>query len=258
LFKSALLVKLAGAKFRLASSSTNGMREFSWLFSQEIKPPKPETHCVDRHFAVASYLGCAEENKTFNIEVSQDVFEKLDKVFSQKGLGLAKPFAAIHPGGGWLARRWAAERYSHLIDRMSSELGLQVVLVGGKEGGAGEKGLNEEIIGKSKAKIFDLTGLLDLKELAGTLKKCAIFVANEAGPMHIATALNTPAVAIIGPTDPDRTGPYKGNTKIIRHSVSCQPCRNRNCKTKECMELITVDEVFEAVKEKFKVQQFKV
>jgi lipopolysaccharide heptosyltransferase II len=252
LFKSAFLVKLAGAKFKLASSSTNGMRELSWLFSKEIKPPKSEIHCVERHFAVASYLDCTEEDKFFKIETSQAVFENLDKIFAEKGIDTAKPFAAIHPGGGWLARRWAAERYSQLIDRVSSELGLQIVLVGGKEGGAGEKGLNEEIISKSEAKIFDFTGLLDLKELAGTLKKCAVFVANEAGPMHIATALNIPAVAIIGPTDPGRTGPYKGNTNIIRHKVSCQPCRNRNCATKECMELVTVDEVFDAVKSKLK------
>jgi lipopolysaccharide heptosyltransferase II len=253
LFKSALLVMLAGAKFRLASSSTNGMRELSWLFSKEIKPAKPEMHCVDRHFVVASYLGCQEEERCFNIEIGDDVFDKTNKILADKGLDKSKPFAAIHPGGGWLARRWPSERYSELTGRLSKELGLQIVLVGGKEGGTGELGLNEEVIRSSDAKIFDLTGLLDLKELAAVLKKCAVFVANEAGPMHIATALKAPAVAIIGPTDPDRTGPYRGNTRIIRRKVSCQPCRNRNCGTKECMELVTVDEVFEAVKEKLSI-----
>jgi ADP-heptose:LPS heptosyltransferase len=96
-----------------------------------------------------------------------------------------------------------------------------------------------------------MTGNFTLKELCAFLKICKVFVGNESGPIHIATALNTQVVAILGPTNASRTGPYKGNTKIIQHKFDCQPCKNRNCKNPICMRDITVEEVFKEVKQKF-------
>jgi len=209
-------------------------------------------HCVERHFEVAKKLGCTEENLTFVLDIPVNAYENVQKLLLQKGINTDKPYVAIHPGGGWFSRRWAPERYAALIDKIASETSLPVVLVGGKEGGAGERGLNEEIKGKSKSNITDLTGLLNIKELAALLKKSAVFIANEAGPMHIATALGVPAVAILGPTNPSRTGPFGASTKIIQHKVECQPCRERSCKKRTCMELVTVEEVFNALKDKLK------
>ena len=134
-------------------------------------------------------------------------------------------------------------------------MGLDVVLVGGKEGGSSEKGLSEEIVKESGVKIVDMTGKFTLKELCAFLLMCKIFIGNEAGPIHIATALNVNAVAILGPTDAKRTGPYKGNTTVIQDQVACQPCRNRNCKEVICMKDITVKEVFETIKEKLYFQK---
>lgn len=249
LFKSAFLVWNAGAKFKLASSSTNGMRELSGLFSKEIKAPDLGAHCVDRHFAVAQYLGCDGKEKYFHIETAQADIEAVEKIFADNSFDGGKPFAVIHPGGGWLSRRWGTARFAALAARLSGELGLGLVLVGGREGGAAEKGLNEEITDKAGVKILDLTGALTIKQLAAVLKKAAVFVANEAGPMHIATAMSVPAVALLGPTDASRTGPYGGRTKIIQHKVECQPCRERNCSGRQCMEMITVEDVFNAVKQ---------
>jgi len=257
LAKSAFMVLLAGARFRLASSSTNGMREFSWLFSEEIKPSSPAggpakaaVHCVDRHFAVAERLGCSPEDKVFNVVVGARDSAAVESKLLRLGMSPGKPYAVIHPGGGWLSRRWFPERFAKLIEKISKETGIQTVLVGGKEGGANEKGLNGEIIGLADAKVIDLTGELDLKELSALLKNCSVFVANEAGPMHIATALSVPSVAILGPTDAARTGPFGGETTVIQHNVECQPCRERNCAKMECMKLVTVDEVYNAVREK--------
>jgi heptosyltransferase-1 len=248
LFKSAFAVLLAGAKFRLASASTNGMRELSWLVSKEIRPPKKDTHCVDRHLQVARYLGCPAERPEFNVAVSPKDTAAVEELLKKHGIGGSRPLVAVHPGGGWIARRWFPERFSELIRRLHDEAGADVVLVGGKEGGTSEKGLNEEIAAAANGGVTDLTGATNLKELAALLSKCAVFVANEAGPMHLAVGLDVKTVALIGPTDPGRTGPYR-NTRILRHRVDCQPCRNRSCATRECMRQITVDEVFSAVNE---------
>ena len=251
LFKSAFIVKLAGAKFKLASSSTNGMRELSWMFSKEIKPETVETHCIERHLAVAKYLGCQTDKLDYNITVKDDEIENIKSILQKENIDLSKKIIAVHPGGGWISRRWQTEKFAHLIDLVTEKFDVNIVLIGGKEGGASEKGLNEEIISQSKTKkIVDLTGKFNLKELISFFKICSVFVANEAGPMHIATALGVEAIAILGPTNALRTGPYKGKTTIIQKKVECQPCRNRNCTKVDCMKLISVEDVFETVKQK--------
>jgi lipopolysaccharide heptosyltransferase II len=252
LAKSAMLVKLAGARFRLASSSTNGMKEFSWLFSKEIKAVQ-ESHCVERHFEVAKYLSC-ESEINYPISIPEESFKGVREKLLRESINLDKVIG-IHPGGGWVSRRWDSNKFALLAGRLKTELGADVVLVGGREGGTSEKGLNEEIILKAGVKISDMTGKFTLKELCVFLKICKVFVGNEAGPMHIATALNVQSVATLGPTNIKRTGPYKGNTKVIQHRVNCQPCRNRNCKTPICMQNISVDEVFLEVKKKFMIKQ---
>jgi lipopolysaccharide heptosyltransferase II len=250
LAKSAFLVWLAAAKFKIASSSTNGMREFSWLISKEIKSPK-HYHCVERHFETAKYLGCLEKI-SYHIEIVQSAFDSVrEKLLKENKNIKVENIIGVHPGGGWVSRRWDTSKFALLSDRLNRELACDIVLVGGKEGGESERGINDEIISKSSVNITDMTGKLTLKELCAFLKICKVFVGNETGPMHIATALNTQSVAILGPTNAMRTGPYKGRTKIIQHFVECQPCRNRNCDDIKCMRLVTVDEVFAAVKEKY-------
>jgi lipopolysaccharide heptosyltransferase II len=248
LAKSAILVRLAQARFKIASSSTNGMREFSWMFSKEIKSPKAH-HCVQRHFEVAKYLGCDCEIN-YPIVILQENLKSVREKLLKENVNLEK-LIGIHPGAGWISRRWGSYNFACLAKKLKNELGADIALVGGSEGGASEKGLNEEIIAAAKVKIADMTGNFTLKQLCAFLKICKVFVGNEAGPIHIATALNTQAVAILGPTSASRTGPYKGNTKIIQHKFDCQPCKNRNCKSPICMQDITVKEVFEEIKQKF-------
>lgn len=250
LFKSAIHVLFAGARFRIASASTNGMRELSWLFSREIPPARTPAHCVDRHLAAAAHIGCDIQNPSFAMTVDPEAARRVAQILSTAGITGEKPIIIVHPGGGWLSRRWFPDRFAALITRLTRETAAQVILVGGKEGGAGERGINEQIAGMVEGPgLVDLTGRLTLQELIALLARSTVFVGNEAGPMHIATAVGMPVVAIIGPTDPARTGPYRGAT-VVRHAVACQPCRNRSCRDVRCMQSITVDEVYAAVAER--------
>jgi lipopolysaccharide heptosyltransferase II len=254
LAKSAMLVMLAGAKFKIASSSTNGMREFSWLISKQIKNPDPKAHCIERHLAVAKYLNC-DEIFQYPIDICGEDKERVVEKLTREGVDINN-IIAVHPGGGWLSRRWPSKKFAELCQKITKELKADIVLIGGKEGGSGEKGLSDEIISLALgAKIFDMTGNFTLKELCAFFKMCKVFVGNEAGPMHIAAVLGVSCIAILGPTDAKRTGPYKGDVVIIQKYVPCQPCRNRNCKNPICMKEINVDEVFEALCKKFRNSQ---
>ncbi len=253
LFKSAFIVMLAGAKIKLASSSTNGMRELSWMFSKEIKPDNVISHCIERHLAVAKYLGCEFDinNLDFHLEITDKYVAEVKEILKKENADLNKKIILVHPGGGWISRRWQSDKFAKTIDLINKNYDVNVMLIGGKEGGASEKGLDEEIISMLETqKIINLTGKLTLKQLMALFTMANLFLANEAGPMHIATALKVPSVAILGPTDANRTGPFKGNTTVVQKKVSCQPCRNRTCTKVDCMKLISVDEIYGLITDK--------
>ena len=153
----------------------------------------------------------------------------------------------FHIGGGWRSRRWDARRYAVLADRITALKGIRVMVVGGKEGGSKEDEPHRIFFESVKTPVINAVDALTLPELAALYKQTALFVGNEAGPMHIAVASGIPVMALLGPTNHLRTGPYGEKAVIIRHQLECQPCRNRNCTHKTCMEQITVDEVFTAV-----------
>jgi heptosyltransferase-1 len=95
---------------------------------------------------------------------------------------------------------------------------------------------------------INLEGQTSLRDLAYLYTLSALLVTTDSGPMHIAAAVKTPTVALFGPTDPTRTGPYGKNHIVIRKELPCSPCFLKRCDTNRCMQEISTDEVFEAIK----------
>ncbi|MFH0787247.1 MAG: glycosyltransferase family 9 protein, partial [Pseudomonadota bacterium] len=153
----------------------------------------------------------------------------------------------IHPGAGWLSRRWPVIRYAELIQRLQKELQARLIVIGGEEGGSKEALLFKELFSLIRVPLINLVQQLSLKQLMALLDRADLFVGNEAGPMHLAAALNRPVVAIIGPTRPELTGPFGPRARIVRKKVDCSPCRERNCPDLKCMKAIEVSDVFETV-----------
>jgi heptosyltransferase-1 len=147
----------------------------------------------------------------------------------------------------WDTKLWREDRFAMLADRIARELNIPVVITGS----AHEKSYAGSIIKEVKTTIVvDLAGQTTLKDLACLYRQAAVVVTTDSGPMHIAAAVGTPVVALFGPTDPRRTGPYGRGHTVISKTLPCSPCFLKQCPTKECMEGITVEEVFEGVKEK--------
>ena len=103
---------------------------------------------------------------------------------------------------------------------------------------------------KDHPQVVKLTGKVTLMELAALLKKCAVFVTNDSGPMHIAAAVDTPVVALFGPTDPLKTGPYGHGHVVLSYAVDCRPCLRRECARAvalECLTGVRPEQVVQAV-----------
>ena len=152
-------------------------------------------------------------------------------------------FVAVNPVAFWETKLWEEEKFAALADRLQEELGIGIVLTGG------ESVPLERICRMMRTKAVNLGGRTTLRELACLYREAALLVTTDSGPMHLAAAVGTPVVALFGPTDPARTGPYGPGHRIIRKGLSCSPCFRKRCETPRCMTDISVEEVFAAVKE---------
>jgi lipopolysaccharide heptosyltransferase II len=169
-----------------------------------------------------------------------------------------RPLIAIFPGGGsnpgmqLTAKRWPLARYTALTTRLVSELGAQVLLIGGSD----DATLTQEIqdgIAVPTGSVIDLAGKINFGQLAAQLQACSLFIGNDSSPMHLAAAVGTPVIAIFGPTSPQEYGPFPLDDPqhiAIWHHPTGNPCfflgKMRACDNCTCMQAVSVDEVWNA------------
>ena len=168
-----------------------------------------------------------------------------EKILREKLDG--RQLVALNIGASHAVNRWPAGHFAALADRLSREVGVAVILVGGN----GDREIAEAVQSRLSCPVLDLVGRTSLLQLGAVLKRCLVTVSCDTGPMHMATAVGTPVVALFGAADPARTGPVGAGHVSIQHlDLSCVPCKSRHCahdRYAECMDLITVDEVFAVV-----------
>jgi ADP-heptose:LPS heptosyltransferase len=98
-----------------------------------------------------------------------------------------------------------------------------------------------------------MTGQTTLSQTAALIEKCSLFISNDSGLLHVASAVKAPVIGLFGPTDPGRTGPYPDSSAVIRKDMTCSPCyagKPVRCNHSECLDSITVHDVIEKVKQK--------
>jgi len=205
-------------------------------------------HAVLNHIETLAPLGIDPSTVDQHLEFDPgaDAAQFAADLFSSSGLA-GKPVVALNPGASNRIKCWSPQRFARLGDRLVAERGAGVVLVGG----ADERDLAEAIVSRMKSPALDLVGRTTLLQLGAVLQRCTTIVTGDTGPLHMATAVGTPAVALFGAINPDRTGPVGEGHRVIRHpEVPCVPCVADRCVNPvimECMKKITVEEVFREV-----------
>ena len=163
-----------------------------------------------------------------------------------RGVDLHLRIVVLAPGStNSNAKRWHAGSFAQLSDRLTSELGANVVLMGS----ADEKETSRKVAMLASHPTFDLTGKTDLAQAAAILSEVDLLVSNDMGLAHLAPAVDTATIVIFGPTDPITTRPFSDIASVVSANVECSPCLLRECPIDHrCMTRITADDVFERAK----------
>ncbi len=243
--KSALLARLSGAP-RVLGFDRARTKERSWVWTRERIPPREHARpMVLQYLEFASYLG-AEAAVPRLVFPRDDAAEGWAAALVEE-LGAAP--VLVNLGATKPANRWLPERFGQLARALQRELELPICLTGGPGDRATAERAKEEC---RDTPLRDLAGQTTLRQLVALARRARLFIGCDTGPMHIAAAVGTPVIALFGPADPARTGPWGEGHRIVRVPPWCAPCNRKTCNQPRhaCMEDISVSLVLEAARER--------
>ena len=198
------------------------------------------THAVDWYLAVLPKLG---------VPVHRN-FQWLPKrpaaaaaVWSKWPVNSAR-WLAVQPGARWKTKRWPAEHFAAVVRSLAQKFSdLRFAILGAAE----DMLIGETVARADSQRCLNLCGQTSLPEMVEWLRLSRLMITNDTGPMHVAAALDTPLVALFGPTEPRRTGPYGQLDSVLRLDLPCSPCFGSYCayeKPEECLKAISPAMVF--------------
>jgi lipopolysaccharide heptosyltransferase I len=195
------------------------------------------SHVMEQNLSLASAVAHRSlEMPTLSFEHDPALENHLNNRLRK--LGLAE-YAVLNPGAGWGAKRWPPERYGALAERLAKNTGLRSVI----NFGPGEEDLAAATESASAGAAVKMS--CSLVELIALTRQARLFIGGDTGPLHLAAALQVPVVAIFGPTNPSRNGPY-GTRSIVLRNASSPTTHTRAAVADEGMLQISVDDVVSA------------
>ena len=241
-FEAALIAALAGIPQRYGYP-TDG-RWFLLTHRVTQIPGLRDRHEVEYYLELLRPLGIPIIPRApalyTNAEEDREAAARLESF----GVLAGQPVIGLNPGSTYgTAKRWLPERYAEVVQRLAAEYNAHVIIFGGR----GEEALGRAIAGMLTASHTVLSGRTSVRELMALIKRCRLFLTNDAGPMHIANALGVRVVAVFGPTNPQTTAPFGAGHELVRHAVDCSPCLLRECPIDHrCMRGIQPENVYAA------------
>jgi heptosyltransferase I len=238
LLKSGLIAYLSGAPERLVYCNA---RELSDRLSRRICGPNQHGHIVEQYLDVVWALGGTVTAVDFGIRFSDAEVQSAQAILADHGWQ-GKPYIALIPGANWPNKRWPTGYFAQLAELLYQQ-GITSLITGGPD----DVALAEEINNAANVPVLNLTGQTSLKQLAWVLQKARVTVGGDTGPMHLAVAVGTPTVALMGPTDINRNGPYGKGHQALVTARSCAGCWRRKCEQQlDCLAAVPVEEVYQA------------
>ena len=243
LIKTGVIAFLTGASQRIGFH-VNDCREplNAWFNNRKIPYIGKQVHVIDKNLRMVKAIGANVETKEFPFVIPAEAEATIQAYVEEHPEMTARPLVAIHQGVGFETKRWELARFAQLGDRISSELGCNVLLTFGP----GEEGRIETLSGMMKHKHW-ISPAQSMHESMALFKRLSLFIGCDTGPLHLSAALGIPTVSIFGSTDPEYSRPQEGNHEVVVKILHCSFCHKRKCPTQnECMDQVTVEDVFAA------------
>jgi len=202
------------------------------------------THAVDWYLAVLPPLGVpVHKNFTWlpeRREIAAEVKRKWLAAFLTSNAQLpASKLILLQPGARWANKRWPVQHFAELVRALAQKFPeTRFAILGGKD----DQPLGEAIATAAPERCLNLCGKTSLPEMIELIRLGDLLITNDTGPMHVAAALGKPLLALFGPTEPRRTGPYGQLGNVLRRDLPCSPCLKSKCvseKTDECLRALS-------------------
>lgn len=221
-------------------------KKFSFLLNHKIDLPDVALAPVEHQSKILEMLDVTSYDKRLELWFGKEDKEYIDNLLSTEWVTRQQKLVGINISASnrWKTKRWPAKfivKFSELL--MAQD--IRLILTGQES----ELYLARDIFRISKAKSIVTCGKTSVNQLASLIKRCSVYVSCDSAPLHIASSVNTPFVALFGPTDPLRHLPPADKSVLIRKDLSCSPCYKPDCSDIKCMHQISPEEVFAAVKE---------
>lgn len=210
-------------------------------------------HQVDAYKQLLTSIGISPSKAKPRLFLTGEEKEKAQQFLRTMGYEPGKKLIGINPGAAYgSAKCWPPDRFNKLAQKLTEEEDCYIAFFGDLS----QKELLSKICSGLSEKVMNFVGATNLRELMALISLCDLFITNDSGPMHIASALNVPLIALFGSTDHTLTGPYfNERATIVNKQVSCSPCFKRSCPIDfRCMKEITVEEICQIVNEKLFVR----
>ncbi len=241
LVKSAAFARMSGAARVIGFARAHLREPIAAGFYSEACDPGDATHVIDKNMSVLTLFGIAERRRQFPIAVPESVTcEPVVERVRRAGL---RGYTLINPGAAWPNKRWPPARFGEIASLLSERHRLLPVVLWGP----GEQALAAGVVEASNgiAMVAAPTGIGDLLALA---RGARLMVSGDTGPLHLAAAVGTPVVALFGPTDPARNGPWDASDISLSRFADCVCHYERRCRrSRGCIEDLTVEDVRAAI-----------
>lgn len=236
------------------------VREGARAFYDFIVPRESfHTHAVDWYLSVLPRLGVPVHNDFVWLperpEIAAEVQRKWlsNSGFRTSDLECGRAdfrWVALQPGARWANKRWPVEHFAEFARLLAhSRPETRLIILGATS----DHLIGEIVSAAAPQHCLNLCGETSLPEMVEWIRRCDLMVTNDTGPMHAAAALGKPVVALFGPTEPRRTGPYGQLENVLRLDLPCSPCFKQRChfeKPEECLRAISPARVLARVLEK--------
>jgi heptosyltransferase I len=243
ILKSALLARLSGAPRRASYARPFAREGAAWLATDCARLSPRKQSRFDRNEALLRFLGSDVPLPAHSLAVPPEALARIDEA-----LGAGPRPVVIHPGTSDATpyKRWTPEGYGAVARGLAAD-GVPCVVSSGPA--ASDREMAAAVLAEAKGAARPAPATPTLLDLAALFARSRLYLGADSGPMHVASAVGTPVLQLLGPTDPVENAPYAGTpSRTLRVEVGCNPCR-RGCAAATCMRLIPAARVLAAARE---------